>query len=133
MTAKEQRVVIITGSRNVDRLSPAVLEQLLNLGLGPRDVVLHGDCRGIDRLAAQLLRGNTYRPQLIACPAQWAKGASAGPARNRAMAEIARQLECCGYTVEVLAFPAPESRGTRDMIAVAKRHGWEPVVYEVEP
>ena len=53
--------------------------------LPKHSLVLHGDCRGIDRLVAQISQELGIRTQ--AFPADWSMGPSAGPIRNSQMLE----------------------------------------------
>lgn len=82
--------------------------------------VIHGGAPGADTLADEwaLSRG----VQAIRCPANWDKhGKSAGPIRNRRMAELLPDW--------LYAFPG--GRGTANMIATAKERGID--VMEVSP
>jgi len=81
------------------------------------DVIIHGDCRGADRLAGQAAEqlGLTVR----AYPAQWdSHGRAAGPIRNQQMIDEE-------HPDLVIAFhdDLTKSKGTRDMLQRAKRSG----------
>lgn len=68
-------------------------------------LVIHGDCRGADRLAAQAAREMGFHVQ--AFPAEWLKhGKKAGPLRNQRMIEERPDL--------VIAFG--DGRGTGDTV-----------------
>ncbi len=106
--------VLVCGSRewqNVD----IIRRELLALPRG--STVVHGDCRGADRLAGMIAEslGMTVR----AYPAQWGlHGVAAGPIRNREMLEKEKPDL-------VLAFhrDLANSKGTADMISRARRAG----------
>lgn len=109
--------ILITGSRDwwdVEVVRAALLEHAPTEG---EVVVVHGDARGADRIAATLAEefGWATEPH----PADWNLGKHAGPRRNARM--VARGAAVC------LAFPLPNrddpSRrtGTEDCIAAAQR------------
>jgi hypothetical protein len=106
--------VLVTGTREWTDSAP--LERELSR-LAPGSVVIHGDARGVDRLAGQV--AEALGLEVIACPAEWGKyGKGAGLVRNRAMLrEHAPDL--------VLAFhPALEqAKGTRHMVELARKAG----------
>lgn len=77
-----KRTAVITGGRDYTP-TEAELQECADI-LRDFDVVLHGDCRGVDRTAAEYLQ--KWGWEVIACPADWEKhGKSAGPIRNREM------------------------------------------------
>lgn len=107
--------VLACGDRNWVAAS-VTLEALLDYGEG--DVLVHGDCRGADRLAAEAARGlgMTIKPY----PADWdAHGRKAGPIRNRQMLKDNPDIDL------VLAFhdDLNRSRGTADMVRAARKAG----------
>lgn len=72
--------------------------------------VVSGTARGADLLGEEYSRNRSY--QLVYFPANWRLyGKSAGPVRNREMAEYADAL---------IAFWDGESRGTKHMIETAR-------------
>ena len=76
----------------------------------PDTVIIHGNCRGADKLADSVAR--QLRLTVIPFPAKWRKfGHAAGPIRNEQMINE-------GRPDKVLAFHdhLDKSRGTRDMI-----------------
>lgn len=78
--------------------------------------LIHGDCRGADRIAGEVAHGLRPRVEVIPVPADWqAHGRSAGPKRNQFMIDEHQPNL-------VLAFHAdlPRSRGTKDML----RRAW---------
>jgi hypothetical protein len=84
--------------------------------VGP--VIVHGDCRGADRLAGAIAAVMGLPVRVV--PADWNRyGPKAGPLRNE------RMLKEFGPIDLVLAFheDLPRSKGTKDMIARAVRAG----------
>ena len=75
--------------------------------------IVHGDCRGADRLAGEWARDNQVTES--ACPADWARlGRKAGPIRNQYMLDK--------HDIDlVVAFDG--GRGTSNMINKAKLKG----------
>jgi len=108
---------LVTGSRNW--INGKVIEKRLNK-LSYKDILIHGDAKGADRIAAKIwheMWGEGYtRPY----PAEWAKyGKSAGPIRNRQMLSENPDIEL------VIAFNEniSVSKGTLNMIEQAIRAG----------
>ena len=78
--------------------------------------LIHGHARGADTLADMWARAGGV--QNVVCPANWGVyGNSAGPKRNRLMADLGPDL--------VVAFPG--GAGTNSMISIAKERGIEVV------
>lgn len=120
--------VIIAGSRH---LTGAEADRLVGLavvssGLHPdMTQVVSGAAKGIDEAGERWAKWTGIT--VARFPADWTKfGKSAGPRRNRQMAEFADAL---------IAVPHPtlDSRGTRDMIAAMKALGKKVYVYEEKP
>ena len=87
------------------------------------NLVIHGDCRGADRIAGNWAT-NSDIASVLAIPAQWkTHGRSAGPRRNAEMLGALLEFRDRGYDVAVHAFLLPTSRGTRDMLAKARAAG----------
>ena len=87
-------------------------------------VLIHGDCRGADRLGAAI--GLRLGMKVKAYPADWkTHGRAAGPIRNR---EMLRK----GRPTVVLAFHKSlhTSRGTKDMVECACRAGVDVVLID---
>lgn len=85
--------------------------------LPPRSVVIHGNCRGADRIARRLALKHGHSELPI--KAKWGKhGRSAGPRRNREMLDK-------GKPDIVIAFHdnIEESKGTKDMIDKTRKRG----------
>lgn len=106
--------VLVTGSRDWTdaRAVASVLGALDTMG-GPH-VLIHGACRGLDLMAAQVARRLGWTVE--SHPADWAThGKAAGPLRNQEMVNTGADI--------CLAFPLPESRGTRDCMERARLAG----------
>lgn len=74
-------------------------------------IFISGGCRGADSLGQRYAQENGYNVEIY--PADWGKyGKSAGPIRNKLMAEI------CDY---VICFWDLKSRGTKSMIDYANQ------------
>lgn len=96
--------VIIAGTRSVNDYS-LVVQAVQRSGYDITEVV-SGCATGIDRLGEQWARANNIPVKEM--PADWNRfGNSAGPYRNRAMAE---------YADAAIIIWDGESRGTRNMI-----------------
>lgn len=88
--------------------------------------IVSGGCRGADELGERYAKESCIK--CVIFPADWGKyGRSAGPFRNNQMAEYAASADR-GILV---AFPIGESRGTRNMIDIARQRGLEVEVYEL--
>jgi hypothetical protein len=96
--------VIIAGSRNIDDYK-LVVDTISKSGYNITEVV-SGTAVGVDRLGEQWARANDV--PIKEMPADWMRhGNSAGPQRNRAMAE---------YADAAIIIWDGQSRGTRNMI-----------------
>ena len=108
---------LVTGSRNwIDK--NMIGERLQRFGY--MDILVHGEARGADKLAAEVwyeLWGDGYT---LPYPANWAQyGKSAGPIRNRQMLSENPDIEL------VIAFNEniSASKGTLNMVEQAIRAG----------
>lgn len=86
---------------------------------GPGDVLIHGCAKGADQLSEYTTREmfNTLGTMIAyeRYPADWEKyGKAAGPIRNKQMLDE-------GKPDMVIAFLAPDSRGTKNMIEQAEK------------
>ncbi len=107
--------LIIAGSRNITNYN-LLVECMFNYTLGPT-VILSGGARGVDTLGERYWRENRDTIKLERYPAEWGiHGLAAGFIRNHEMANNADAL---------LALWDGKSRGTKDMIDRAIRHGLE--------
>jgi len=116
--------LIVAGSRYVedyDLVSGYIVDRLA--GCKTRIEIVSGGAQGVDSIAEQFAANHELRFKRF--PARWNQhGKAAGPIRNREMAEYADAL---------LAFPLKESesKGTRNMIAVAEELGLDVMVCEL--
>ena len=116
--------VIIAGSRNFNDYDK-MLKVLDELGIHLINTIdeieiVSGHARGADSLGERFAK--TYGYPLKIFPADWdTYGKSAGVIRNEQMAKYASEADR-GILV---AFPLGESRGTRNMIKLAKQYELE--------
>lgn len=119
--------VLVTGDREWDDEEP-MLEVLMKLfEIAPHTIVVHGDCRGADRMFARLAVEIGF-PTPEGHPADWNKHhRAAGPIRNRYMiTESRRRAELDGHDLRMaFAFHnnIEASKGTRDMMTALKKAG----------
>jgi hypothetical protein len=115
------RVYIITGSRRDDVPKERVWEALDAIQPRPR-LIVQGGAAGVDWAARYWAR--RYNVPCATHEAYWKEfGDRAGPIRNKEMLE--------GHPDAVVyAFPGPQSRGTRNCIAQAKKLGMPVKVFE---
>ena len=107
--------VIIAGSRDFNNyeMLESKVSHLLSL-VKPEDTeVVSGGCRGVDKLGERYAKEHGIKVKVF--PAFWhTYGKSAGPRRNKQMAE---------YGDALIAFWDHKSKGTANMIAEAREHG----------
>lgn len=104
--------VLVCGSRNFNDF--AQLCDVLDTIEGITEII-EGEARGADRLSADWAISHQIPVQRF--PANWdVFGRRAGPIRNTQMLEE-------GKPDLVVAFLAPDSRGTKNMIAQAEKAG----------
>lgn len=110
-----RRMPDVTGKYLVKRLMAEAVPPIMD----ERDIILiHGGAKGIDTLAGDYAK--TLGWTVHEYPADWdAHGKAAGPIRNQQMLEM-EHLSGDGIHL-VLAFPAPDSRGTWDMVERAAK------------
>lgn len=109
--------VIIAGSREwgdfglIERFCDKVLSRKIEAG---EDItILSGHCRGVDLLGERYARARGF--QVECYPADWNRhGRRAGHIRNEMMAQRAEAL---------IAIWDGQSRGTKDMIELARKYG----------
>lgn len=115
--------LLVTGSRSwTDReaIRGALRQAWRDLQPGPI-VLVHGAARGADVIARDIWTGGGLPDEPH--PADWKTyGRAAGPRRNQEMVDLGADL--------VLAFPSPDSIGTRDCIRKARAAGIKVWVYE---
>jgi hypothetical protein len=112
--------VLICGSRYFNDYNR--LETILS-DISGISAIIHGGANGADLLGERYARQNSIPVHRF--PAEWSKyGKSAGPIRNRRMLRD-------GAPDLVIAFLAPNSRGTKDMIKVAEKAGIPVKIVEI--
>ncbi len=108
---------IIAGSRSITSY-PIVCAAITNSKFKITEIV-SGTARGVDRLGEEY--AIYFNTPIKRMPANWGKyGKSAGPIRNREMAEYADAL---------IAVWDGKSKGTANMIEVSKEFGLKVFVY----
>ena len=117
--------IIIAGSRNfydLDFISERVTNAIHALYPTPDNIVIiSGHARGVDKCGEEYAKIQRY--DLVIFPANWKRhGNNAGPERNRRMAE---------YATHLIAFRAPDSRGTKSMIDIARGMHLPTIVVDV--
>lgn len=111
--------VLVCGSRHFNNieLMEDVLKQY-NI-----KVIISGAARGADTLAIRY--GERHGLDVLQFPALWDKhGRAAGPIRNM-------EMLTSGRPDLVIAFLAPGSRGTKNMIEISQKAGVETVVIDI--
>lgn len=104
--------VLVTGSR--DWKNEAAIRQELEKLDPYTDIIIHGGCRGADMMADKIAKSLGIHTARVDALWKWYPH-SAGPVRNSIMLDLEPDL--------VLAFPLPQSKGTRNMIQQAKVTG----------
>ncbi len=103
--------ILVCGSRHFNDYK--LLEETLD-GIGITEVI-HGAARGADRLSGDWAKENNVPVQEF--PANWdVYGRRAGPIRNYQMLKE-------GKPELVVAFIAPNSRGTKHMVEISQKAG----------
>lgn len=106
--------VLVCGSR--DWTNASVIRMTM-AWLSRNSVIIHGDCRGADRIAADAAKKMGY--EVIAYPADWhTHGKAAGPIRNQQMLDEGRPELVIAFTDDL-----SRSRGTADMVRRARLKG----------
>ena len=121
-------VILITGDRNWTDYD--FILEVLSRFKDKSVLLIHGDCRGADKLAGKAARELKF--EVDSHPAEWDKyGRGAGPIRNTEMVKQAAKLESEGLEVYVLAFHdnIETSRGTPHCINQSKNHGLNVELY----
>lgn len=122
-------VTIICGSRHCNDyafVSRAIAESGFTISY-----VLEGGARGVDALAKRwaIEHGVRWREYEAAW---YVHGKAAGPIRNRKMSKAALELSR-GAPVQCIAIMAVGSKGTRDMVNVARSLGFKVFIKEWLP
>lgn len=115
------KTIVVTGGREWNHRQ--IVWYALNIHGSAGDVLIHGDCRGLDRQAGDVAHELCMR--VTSVPADWGRHKrGAGPIRNRKMLDMDPDI--------VLAFHdnLAESRGTKDCVNEAVRRGIPVVWYD---
>jgi hypothetical protein len=119
-------LILVSGSRFyngrelVETSLARTVEELLPDGFS---IIIHGHCpTGVDAMADRWARRQLTGVQHVETfPADWKRfGKAAGPVRNENMVERAWVQQHAGAKVIVLACPLPDSKGTHNLIDLAK-------------
>ncbi|AGO48572.1 GTP-binding domain [Cellulophaga phage phi18:3] len=110
--------VIIAGGRDFQDYDTLKLKCNFTLSKSIDVEVVSGTCKGVDLLGERYAKEKDYPVKQF--PADWSKGKSAGPIRNKQMAEYADGL---------IAFWDGKSKGTKNMIDLALSKGLKVQVY----
>lgn len=88
-------------------------------------VVVHGGCRtGVDQYVEETYADvDDSNLSVESHPADWSLGKKAGPLRNQAMVDLGADI--------CLAFPRPDSKGTRHCAKAAIDAGIETIITEL--
>ncbi len=117
--------VVIAGCRNYNNYAEAkrFIDRCLSRILKENEIIIvSGGCSGADMIGERYAKESGFKIERY--PANWGKfGKSAGPKRNEEMARIADFVIC---------FWDNESKGTKSMIELAKKHG-KPVKIKIIP
>ena len=113
MTDSKIIKIVIAGCRNYNNYEEAktyINLCISNIRNGNKIIILSGGASGADKIGERYAKENGFEVELY--PADWDKhGRSAGPIRNKLMAE---NCDC------VICFWDGKSRGTKSMIEYAK-------------
>jgi hypothetical protein len=120
---KEKGVkILVCGDRNFQ--NQELMNEVLDALKPVVSLLIAGGARGADTLAENWATLNQIPTQIF--PAEWDKhGRAAGTIRNKQMLDE-------GSPALVIAFPSPNSKGTRHMIRIAKSAGITTHVLEIE-
>ena len=108
--------ILVCGDRNWNN-AEAMCRELMFLSTRGDITIIHGDCRGADKMAGEfaVLMGFT----VIVVPAEWEKyGRRAGPVRNKKMFDENRPDLVLAFHEHI-----DESKGTKHMMEYAKKKG----------
>jgi YspA, cpYpsA-related SLOG family len=88
------------------------------------DAVIQGGAAGADAIVKQWCKVRCV--PCLDVPANWDNGRSAGPVRNKRMADFAKRL---GLDVVCVAFPGGD--GTESMVRIANENGFNVIRVEL--
>lgn len=112
------QVILITGSRNWE--DKDLIKSALLPYANKHVLLIHGDCRGADKLAGEVAKELHF--QISSSPANWQLyGRAAGPIRNKEMVNQAKKFHESGISTIVLAFhdSLHLSKGTKSCVDMA--------------
>jgi hypothetical protein len=108
--------VLICGDRNWNNFR--LIEEFI-VTLPEGSIIIHGNCRGADKISGYLGRQHGYH--VIAVSAKWEKyGNAAGPIRNQEMLDLYKPELVVAFHNDI-----EHSKGTRNMVEKARRAGIE--------
>jgi predicted subunit of tRNA(5-methylaminomethyl-2-thiouridylate) methyltransferase len=84
--------------------------------LPPDTIVIHGDCRGADKMAGHIAKRLGFAVEVY--PADWSLGKKAGPIRNAQMLKDGKPDKVVAFHHDIT-----KSRGTANMVKQAKAAG----------
>lgn len=112
-------VVIVSGSREwSDRDAVANVLKPFRF----KTILLHGDCRGLDLIAAHF--GKVHGFQVW--PFAYCEDENGVECRNESMCAVAAALRDWGHRVHPFGFPLKGSVGTWKWVRIMKRLGFDP-------
>lgn len=120
--------ILVTGDRNaeLDDWEGAVKRALRLAANGAEHVVLiHGDCRGIDKIAEDVARISLPGTAIVPMPYVDSAGKAGGPIRNQKMVDALSRLRDVGYRTVCIAFhdEIETSKGTKNCAMQAVKAG----------
>ena len=112
--------ILICGGRHFDNynlLESTVTNYLIQQGIKNKNLeIVSGHCPGADLLGEKFSK--EHKTALRVFPAQWTRyGKAAGPLRNKEMINYLSSFD----NKLVIAFVSPNSKGTRNTIALARK------------
>ena len=112
-------IVLVCGDRNWD--DEETMENFIR-HLPKDTTIIHGNCRGADKMAGRL--GVKYRLEVIPFDAKWdIYGRAAGPIRNKRMLDEGKPDIVVAFHRDIT-----KSKGTKDMVRQAEKHGVEVII-----
>lgn len=128
----DRTAIIVTGDRfaTFNRWDQTIKHAFRGVETWCKPVLIHGNCRGIDRVAAGIAKDMGW----TILPMDYIErlGKAGGPVRNKEMANVGCALQRVGYEVSCFAFhdDLENSKGTRNMVETAKKAGIEVIHYQ---
>lgn len=121
--------ILICGGRHFcdyNMLKSTVLSHINSRGIPYQNIeIISGHCPGADALGEQFAKEHNATLKIF--PARWKEyGRSAGPIRNKEMVDYISAFE----NKVVIAFVSPNSKGTRNTIALARKASIDVIITE---